>query len=436
MKSTGIPATQVITPTGYHSAMLMLSLGQLVCWASLYFAFSSFVLPMQQDLAWSKPVLMGAFTLGLTIWGLAALPVGAAIDRGHGRSVLVGGSLLGGAGFLLWSQVSEPWMLYAVCSLLGVAMSMTLYEPVFAIVTRRYPLHFRDGITTLTLVGGFATTLSFPATLWLIQALGWRAALVVIGAVLLAVIAPLHALAMRGEGGPACQKEDGQNGGPVDQAQAPPATGQRDPLPLQAVPADAYADASMNDALRCAAFWLLAATFAGYSFVAAALWAHVIPALHAKGLDQSQALAVLIWVGPAQVASRVLFRFCGTALTPRRLGYGVFFGQALAFLLFALADSESGLIAFAVLFGVVSGLAAIVRGNLVPAYFGRAHVGRIGGALSSSGLYARAAAPVGAAALLAWPMGYEAVMLVLSGISLLALLAYALARKPVFAPRS
>jgi MFS family permease len=425
MMSSGHSTT---TPAGYRSAMLMLSLGQLVCWASLYFAFSSFVLPMQQDLGWSKSVLMGAFTLGLTIWGLAALPVGAAIDRGHGRRVLVGGSLLGGLCFLLWSQVSEPWMLYAVFSLMGVAMSMTLYEPVFAIVTRRYPSHFRDGITTLTLVGGFATTLSFPAALWLIQALGWRAALVATGLVLLAVIAPLHALAMRGEGGTVHPDGEAQ-GAHSDGPHPAPMTSPQVTDPTQA-------DASMADALRCAAFWLLAATFAGYSFVASALWAHVIPALHAKGLDEGQALAVLVWVGPAQVASRVLFRFCGAALTPRRLGYGVFFGQALAFLLFALADSQSGLIAFAVLFGVVSGLAAIVRGNLVPAYFGRAQVGRIGGALSSSGLYARAAAPVGAAALLAWPMGYEAVMLVLAAISLLALLAYALARKPVFEPRN
>lgn len=416
MMSSGQPTTP---PVGYRSAMLMLSLGQLVCWASLYFAFSSFVLPMQQDLGWSKPVLMGAFTLGLTLWGLAALPVGAAIDRGHGRGVLVGGSLLGGLCFLLWSQVSEPWMLYAVFSLMGVAMSMTLYEPVFAIVTRRYPSHFRDGITTLTLVGGFATTLSFPAALWLLQVLGWRAALVAIGLVLLVVIAPLHALAMRGEGDPAHPDGEGQGAHPAALSSAP-------------APVTTQADASMGDALRCAAFWLLAATFACYSFVASALWAHVIPALHAKGLDEGQALAVLVWVGPAQVASRVLFRFCGAALTPRRLGHGVFFGQALALLLFALADGQSGLIAFAVLFGVVSGLAAIVRGNLVPAYFGRAQIGRIGGALSSGGLYARAAAPVGAAALLAWPMGYEAVMLVLAAISLIALLAYALARKPVF----
>ena len=46
-------------------------------------------------------------------------------------------------------------------------------------------------------------------------------------------------------------------------------------------------------------------------------------------------------------------------------------------------------------------LAAIVRGSLVPEYFGRAYIGRIGAALSSLGIYARALAPIGAAALAA-----------------------------------
>jgi hypothetical protein len=394
-------------PGQYRRAVIMLSIGQVVCWAALYFAFSSFVLPMQQSLGWSKSTLMGAFTLGLTVWGLSAFPVGAAIDRGHGRVVLAGGALLGGIGILLWSQVTEPWMFYAVCCVLGIAMAMTLYEPAFAVLTRRYPTHYRDGITTLTLVGGFATTLSFPASVWLIQGLGWRDALIVIGLVLAVAIAPMHALALRG---------------PAD---AQPGTASRGPHEDGLT-----ADATMEEALRTQAFWLLALTFAGYAFAAAALWAHVVPALLAKGLSESGALAVLIWVGPAQVASRLLFRLLGTRLTPRMLGFCVYAGQVVAFLIFAGASGEAGLVVFAILFGVVSGLAAIVRGNLVPAYFGRANIGRIGGSLSSFSLYARAAAPVGAAVLLAWPMGYDALMMVLAGVSALTLVAYGFARKP------
>jgi len=397
--------------TDYRRAVAVLSVGQIVNWAALYFAFSSFVLPMQQSLGWSKPVLMGAFTLGLTVWGLSTVPAGAAIDRGYGRYVLSGGSALGGIGFLLWSQVDAPWMLYATWCVLGVAMAMTLYEPAFAVLTRRYPTRFRDGITTLTLVGGFATTLSFPATTWLLQAFDWRTALQIIGAVLLFVIAPLHAIALRGGEGLATDAEKSAAGSSA------------------AVP---EAAATLAEALRSSAFWMLAVTFAGYSFAAAALWANVVPALSSKGLSDTDVLAVLIWVGPTQVASRFLIKLIGNRLSPRGVGFVVYGMQAVAFLTFALASNTVGLIAFAMLFGAASGLAAIVRGSLVPDYFGRAHIGRIGGALSSLGVYARALAPIGVAALLSWPMDYDSVMAVLAGLSLLTLLTYAAARKPAF----
>ena len=61
-----------------------LAIGQLLTWAALYYAFASFVLPMQAELGWSRPMLMGAYTLGLAVFGAASFGVGAAIDRGQG----------------------------------------------------------------------------------------------------------------------------------------------------------------------------------------------------------------------------------------------------------------------------------------------------------------------------------------------------------------
>ena len=55
---------------------------------------------------------------------------------------------------------------------------------------------------------------------------------------------------------------------------------------------------------------------------------------------------------------------------------------------------------FALLFGAGNGVLTIVSAGLMPQYFGRTHVGRIGGALSVVSLVARAAAPLAAAWLL------------------------------------
>jgi MFS family permease len=378
-----------------------LALGQVLSWAVLYYAFSSLVLPMDSALGWGRPALMGAFTLGLAVWGAATYAVGAAIDAGRGRAVMTGGSVAAGLGVIAWSQVSQPWMLYPVFALLGAAMAATLYEPAFAVLTKRYPTRYREGITTLTLVGGFASTLSFPAIAALFTAgLDWRQVLLVLGGVLLAV-APLHAWALRGPMRVA---------GPAH--------------------ADAQADTTLHQALRHASFWLLALCFMLYALAQAALWAHVMPAFADKGVSAADGLLVVMTVGPAQVAGRLLYAAFGRGWSLRVLGAGVLAALPVAMALFAVGRSLASLLVFAVIFGIANGLVTIVRGGLIPEYFGRAHIGRIGGLMSGIGLMARAAAPIAATALLGVLPGYRELMLVLAALGVLAVAAFWAARPP------
>jgi MFS family permease len=386
---------------GFSSTVAALAAGQVLCWAVLFYAFSAFVLPMQTEFGWGKPTLMGAFTLGLAVHGLSTYAVGAAIDHGHGRLVLSGGALLAGVGVGAWSLVTQPWMLYAVWALLGASMALTLYEPAFSIVTKRYPARFRSGITRLTLVGGFASTLCYPAVAALIAGLGWRGALGVMGGVLALFVAPLHAWALRG-----------------------PAVGAPSP---HHDPAD---DATLHQALREPTFWLLTLAFTVYQFISAAFWAHVIPAFAAKGFSETQALAVLVWFGPAQVAGRFVHALAGGGVALKRMGIVVLAAVPAAMVLFAFGNTVPVLIVFALVFGVANGLVTIVRGGLVPEYFGRSHIGRISGAMSAVGLLSRAAAPVLTAWLLLGVPGYREAMLLLALLGLVAALAFAAARRP------
>lgn len=388
--------------SGYRATIAALAIGQLLCWAALYYGFSSFVIPMQQALGWSQSELMGAFTLGLAVCGPASYAVGAAIDRGHGRAVLTGGAALGGVGFLLWSQVEGHAAFYGAWALIGAAIAMTLYEPAFNVLAKRFPERYRQGITTLTLVGGFASTVSFPVAAWAIDGFGWRGALLAIGIVLLVVATPLHAWALRG------MPAEVQRGGTHGFAN----------------------DATLHEAMRHASFWLIAATFTLYAFTSAAMWAHVMPAFASKGLTQAQSLSVVVWFGPAQVFGRLVFLGAGHRLTTRVLGLIVLAGVAVAFGIFALADEVAMLIVFAVLFGLSNGLVTIVRGSVVPEYWGRAHVGRISGSINVIALLARAVAPLATAVLLAAIGGYRGMLLGLAVLGAAAVVAFACARKP------
>ena len=395
-------------PRSYRGTVSALAFGQLVCWAALFYTFSSLVLPMQAELGWSKPALMGAFTLGLAFWGGASYAAGATIDRGQGRAVMSAGAALAGVGLLLWSQVSAIEWLYVAWALMGCAMAMTLYEPAFSVLAKRFPERFRDAITALTLVGGFASTLSFPAVAWLLAHFGWRNSLAVIGLVLLIVIAPLHAWALRGR--------------PSGHAKA-----------HADVAAKVANDATLHQALRERAFWLLTLCFTLHAFVTAALWAHIMPALAAKGRSEAQSLAVVVWFGPAQVAGRFAFMLWlrwGRQIGVRGLGLVVLALLPMSMALFALVEDTAGLLLFALLFGIANGLITIVRGSLVPEYFGRAQVGRIGGAMSGIALLSRASAPL----LTAWALlglhGYFGLLLLLAALGSLALLAFAFAGSP------
>lgn len=79
---------------------------------------------------------------------------------------------------------------------------------------------------------------------------------------------------------------------------------------------------------------------------------------------------------------------------------------------------------------MANGLVTIVRGGLVPQYFGRTHIGRIGGTMSALGLLARAAAPLLVAWWLLWLPGYREVLALLAGLGVAAVAAFALARPP------
>src|SRR6185437_15915701 len=85
---------------------------------------------------------------------------------------------------------------YASWIVVGVAMAAALYDPAFATLGRIFGKAARAPITTLTLAGGFASTVSWPATQLLIDTIGWRGAYLVYAALLAAVAAPLHAFAL------------------------------------------------------------------------------------------------------------------------------------------------------------------------------------------------------------------------------------------------
>ncbi|MFZ1499774.1 MAG: MFS transporter, partial [Giesbergeria sp.] len=147
--------------------VLLLGGGQTLGYASSYYLPALLAAPMAQDtglpLAWA----FAAFSLALIVSGVVGPAAGRAVDRYGGRRVLLLSNLLFAAGLLAMAGAQGPVSLFAAWGVLGLAMGAGLYESAFAALVGLYGHGARGGITGITLLGGFASTVGWPLSAWM-----------------------------------------------------------------------------------------------------------------------------------------------------------------------------------------------------------------------------------------------------------------------------
>jgi MFS family permease len=381
---------------------LLIALGvtQIVSWGSIYYAFALLLEPLQRDLGAGKSEVAGAFSVALLVSGVGATAVGRTIDRVGGRWVMTLGSLIAALLLAALSQVQSLPVLYLIWVGLGVAMAATLYEPAFVVIAQVYRLNYRRALTVLTLFGGFASTVFWPITTWLIERCGWREAVLWLAAINLLICVPLHFALLPKTSGAA--------------ARAPQAEGGTARLRL-------WGDRR---------FRALTLAFLAHYVVVSAIAAHLISLLLARGMSPAAAAGVGALIGPMQVAGRVVEFGASRWLTVGQVGRVAAIAMPMSLLALLWADTRVlWLTAFAVLFGAGNGAMTVIRGALPVEMYGRDHYGAIAGALATPGLLARAVGPIFAALLWSALGGYERATVVLIVVAAAGATAFAVATR-------
>ena len=352
---------------GPWRAVSVLGLTEILSWGALFYPPVLTVPLIAADHGWSRSFAMAGFSVGLFVGGLCSRYVGGAIDRFGGHVVMPFGSLIGAAGLvgLVWAPGATSY--FAAWITMGIAMAASLYDPAFATLGRIFGSAARAPITVLTLAGGFASTVSWPATQFLIEAVGWHGAYLVYAALLAGLAAPLHAFAL-----------------PREHASAPSrSVAPADKREKTFVPAYGFA------------FVLVAAGFASYAFVPSALSAQLLAIFNRFGLAPGTVVTIGMLFGPAQVLARVCelsFARHTHPLWTARFALGLL---VTAFVLLALLPFSAMLAAvFAVMYGMANGLLTIARGTVPLALFGAAGYGRLMGRIGGPFLVVQAVAPV------------------------------------------
>lgn len=373
-----------------------LSLTETVSYGVLYYAFAAFLVPMQQDLGYSTAQLTGAFSAAILVSAVAGIPLGRYLDRHGPRGLMTAGSVFATLLVLAWSRVDDLVAFYAVWVAIGLTMAAVLYEAAFTVLAKHFtePAERRRAMTAMTLVAALASFIFVPLAQALIDAYGWRDALVVLAVILGVVTVPLHALVLR----------------------APPPPSER-----RGAAGDVSPDAAA--ALRSADFWMLSAAFFLAQLAAIAVVVLAIPLLLERGHSAAFAAFAVGLIGISQIPGRVLFAPLAARL-PSAQSTSAAFALAFAGLVIVASAPEGwAVLTGFVLLGMGNGMATLARATVIADRYGQGAYGTIAGVAASIPIAARALAPV-AAALYATAVGYS---ILLWTLAMLALAAAALA---------
>ena len=386
---------------GPWRAVPVLGVTQILAWGAIFYPPVLTVPLIAAERGWSMTFAMGGFSLALLTAGLVSPRVGLLIDRYGGHRVMPAGSLLGALGLVLLVHAAHPVAYLAVWMVLGVAIAASLYDPAFASLGRIFGATARRPITALTLIGGFASTVSWPATHVLLGTAGWRGTYLVYATLLAVVAAPLHAFAL-----------------PRTRAQPKPR-----PEGAAQVPAAMLKPSGWP-------FILVAAAFAAYAFVPSGLSAHLLAIFGRAGIDAATVVTIGALFGPSQVAARVIEFVFARRIHPLNVAR-----FAVAMLLMGFAQlalfglSVTTAATFAVMFGMANGLITIARGAVPLALFGAAGYGHLMGRIGGPFLTMQAIAPL-VLAFVADRSSDPAVLGVVAAFALVSFFGLILVRRP------
>ena len=147
---------------------------QIFAWGCSYYLPAVLAKPITTGTGWPLPWVVGGISIGLFVAGLVSPLVGRTIQRCGGRAVLASSSILLALG-LVGIGLAQNLIIYlAAYIVIGLGMGAGLYDALHARADHRDKA--RSPITTLTLFGGFSSTICWPLSDLLVSSVGWRSA--------------------------------------------------------------------------------------------------------------------------------------------------------------------------------------------------------------------------------------------------------------------
>ena len=323
----------------------------------------TFFVALERNFGWNRTTLSGAFALSRAEGALLGPVEGFLVDRMGTRRMVIIGYLVMGAGFIYYSQIQEVWHFYVAYLAISLGSGVGGWIAIVTLInnwfSRRRALAMSLAVSGVQL-GGFLV----PLMAWGIENHDFRMTSLGIGVVLILVAVPASRM-MRNLPEDMGLRPDG--GGVNVTAASGPSAARHDEVP----------DMTPKQALRTAAFWVIAVARLASVVSIITLSVHLVPKLTDSGISLITANFIVTLYTFVAFLSGFVAGYLADRTSKVLVLFVCMFLQAAAMTILALTDSLPMAMVFAVLWGAGFGGRVPLLTAIIGDFFGRKNFGSI-----------------------------------------------------------
>jgi len=360
---------------------------------SLFYGFTVFFNPIRRTFGWSAAATSVAFSIQRVAMGILSPVVGFLVDRvGPKRLMLFGWSMFG-LGFLLTARINSLWALYGSFLIIALGMSFGFFLVMNTTVANWF-IKKRSRAMTIISAGMASSGVLVPLLAFLVDEVGWRTSLSIVGITLWAVGLPLS-LVMRHRPSQYGLLPDGETTVMPDERAG---VSSNEPVreivePEIGVPAVGF---TAKEALKTRTFWLLAVISFFQQIGMGSVSVHIVPYLVSIDVPTAIAASTVTGMTICSLVGRLGFGFLGDFINKRYLIAIAFALQSIGLFLFSLIAIDKVWLIVLFLITYAPGYGSIIplRPALQADYFGSKQFGTIAGLMMIMSMFGGISSPI------------------------------------------
>ena len=334
----------------------------------VFYGFTAFFEPLVKEYGWSYTQVSFAVGLRGLEGGIFAPFVGLLIDRLGSRKLVLSGTLLTGLGLILLSLTRSLPMFYGGVFLLALGAGGCMGLVATTAVANWFDKNLGKALGVMSSAFG-AAGLILPLIVWLIDAFGWRTALIILGMGLWIFGIPLS-FVIRNKPKQSLPAEDGR-------------LPDHHPISPQAIQTNKV-ELTLRGALKNRSFIYLIIVETIRNSALSAVVLHVMPYLSHVGISRSTAGLVAGAMSLCSIAGRFGFGWAADAFERRYVMAMAYLFMGIGLAAFCYAHVRWVLLLFLLFFPLGFGGGMVVRGVILRDYFGTGSFGAMLGVVMGS----------------------------------------------------